>query len=422
MILAKQQPKAVREATRFLKACIIPVGMWLLFAILTGGRTATQRMFMNTMRQSVTASVICYGLMLNMSVGMLNFSGGAMMLFAGIIGGNLAQMTGTGIPGMVVFIVAISVAVGLLTGMLYKLMRVPCIVLSIGLMLAWEAAPKLIFSDGLNLKVDMAILARNPHCFYVLGICLVLFFVLFNLTAFGHNLRAIGNNQAIANSVGLNGDKIKLLSFVFSAIFMGIASVLYMSERGEVRNIQTMGSLAIMMDGFMAMFFAKFLARYCDMSIAVAFCTFSMKMLTNGFVAMGISSTMRDVTQGFFPAGAAGDLRQFRSVGKEKSGQEICPEMLGRSGIANDEPGLCITSLEEDVQHGRIVLRRDVRHLQGPALRVEIGATQVRDFLFDRHVVVAIDVAEIFLLGRGRGVGPPVERVDRVGKHALGYD
>ena len=25
-----------------------------------------------------------------------------------------------------------------------------------------------------------------------------------------------------------------------------------------------------------------------------------MKMLTNGFVAMGISSTMRDVTQGFF--------------------------------------------------------------------------------------------------------------------------
>ena len=75
----KQQPKAVREAIRFLKACIIPVGMWLLFAILTGGRTASQRMFLNTMRQSVTASVICYGLMLNMSVGMLNFSAGAMI-------------------------------------------------------------------------------------------------------------------------------------------------------------------------------------------------------------------------------------------------------------------------------------------------------------------------------------------------------
>ena len=296
----KQQPKAVREAIRFLKACIIPVGMWLLFAILTGGRTATQRMFLNTMRQSVTASVICYGLMLNMSVGMLNFSAGAMMLFAGIIGGNLAKLTGTGIPGMVVFIVAISIAVGALTGLLYKLMRVPCIVLSIGMMLIWEAAPKLIFPDGLNLKANMTILARNPYCFYVLGVCLVLFFVLYNRTAFGHNLRAIGSNQAIANSVGLNGDKIKFLSFVFGAIFMGVASVLYMSERGEVRNMQTMGSLAIMMDGFMAMFFAKFLSRYCDMSIAVIFGTFSMKMLTNGFVAMGISSTMRDVTQGFF--------------------------------------------------------------------------------------------------------------------------
>ena len=61
-----------------------------------------------------------------------------------------------------------------------------------------------------------------------------------------------------------------------------------------------MGSMTIMMDGFMGMFIAMFLAKYCDMSIAVVLGTFTMKILSNGFVALGLSSTVRDIVQGFF--------------------------------------------------------------------------------------------------------------------------
>ncbi|MBR2822200.1 MAG: hypothetical protein IKE24_00720 [Clostridia bacterium] len=61
-----------------------------------------------------------------------------------------------------------------------------------------------------------------------------------------------------------------------------------------------MGSMTIMMDGFMGMFIAMFIAKYCDMSIAVILGTFTMKMLSNGFVAMGISATVRDIIQGIF--------------------------------------------------------------------------------------------------------------------------
>jgi ribose/xylose/arabinose/galactoside ABC-type transport system permease subunit len=43
-----------------------------------------------------------------------------------------------------------------------------------------------------------------------------------------------------------------------------------------------------------------FLEKYCDMSIAVILGTFSMKMLSNGFVAIGLSSTVRDIVQGLF--------------------------------------------------------------------------------------------------------------------------
>lgn len=264
------------------------------------GRTATTKMLLTTLRQSCAASIICYGLVLCMNLGMMNFSAGGMMLFAGIIGGNLAKLTGTGVYGLVFFCVAICTLTGVATGLLYNLMRVPCIVLSIGMMLVWEALPKWIFENGVSLKRNMTFLAKSPYCFWVLGITLVIFYIVFNKTAFGHNLRAIGSNQAIANSVGLDSDKIKLAAFTVSGFFLGIAAVLYFSNIGEQRNVSAMGSMTLMMDGFMGMFIAMFISKYCNMAFAVVFGNFAMKMLTNGFVAIGLSATVRDIVQGLF--------------------------------------------------------------------------------------------------------------------------
>ena len=277
---------------------VIPVGIFVLFAILTGGRTASVRMLSTTIRQSILPIVICWGLMLNMSVGMVNFSAGAMISFASIIGGNLALRTGLGIPGVVLFCMTVTVAIGALTGVLYNLIRVPSMVLTIGTLMIWEAAPNLQFPNGVRLPVSDTILARSPYIFIILAIMFVFFHLLFNKTAFGHNLRAIGNNQAIANSVGLNSDKIKLLSFVFGSIFIGVGAVLHISVSGEVRNVSLMSSMMIMMDAFMGVFMAMFLSRYCNTSIAVVISAFSMRMLSNGFVAMGFSSTARDIVQG----------------------------------------------------------------------------------------------------------------------------
>lgn len=304
----KQQNKTLELVKRVAMSLLIPVGIWAVFviaiAIKNGGFDGAliYKQFITTMRQMVQPAIICYGLMLNMLLGMMNFSAGGMMLFAGIIGGTVAKMTGTGVVGLVFFCVLICVVEGAVNGLLYNLMRVPCIVLTIGMMLVWESFPKLIVPDGLNLSrnTDMTFLTRQPYCFVVLALMAVIFYIIYNKTAFGHNMRALGNNQAIANSVGLNSDKIKFLSFLLGSVFLGVGGVLYVSNMGEVRNVATMGSMTIMMDGFMGMFIAMFIAKYCDMTIAIPFGVFTMKMMTNGFVALGVSSTVRDIVQGFF--------------------------------------------------------------------------------------------------------------------------
>ena len=148
----KTQNKALQFLIRLVKSLIIPVGMWAIFALLTNGRTASTRMLITTLRQCVSASVICYGLILAMNVGMINFSAGAMMLFAGIVGGNLAKTFGLGWPGLLIICILFCLAEGALEGLLYNAMRVPCIVMSIGMMLVWESFPKVIYPNGVNLS------------------------------------------------------------------------------------------------------------------------------------------------------------------------------------------------------------------------------------------------------------------------------
>lgn len=294
----KKQSKVLDLIRRVILSLIIPFAIWLVFAIASNGRTASRAMFFSVLRQSVMPSIICYGLMMNMCVGMMNFAAGGMMLCACIIGGNLAKASGLGIPALVICCVLVCVVEGVILGALYRAIHVPSIVLTIGMMLLYEAFPQIVYVNGLNITAEYTYLSRAPYCFYVLAICLVLFYIIYNKTAFGHNLRAIGNNQAIANSVGLDSDKIKFVSYVAGAIFLGVGAMLYASTNGEIRNVTSLGSMSIMMDGFMGMFIAMFIAQFCDMSFAVVLGVYGMKMLSVGFVALGMSSTVRDIVQG----------------------------------------------------------------------------------------------------------------------------
>ena len=281
-----------------LISVLIPLVIFVAFAILTNGRTASLRMVRTTLKQCIMPTIICWGMMLSMSVGMINFSAGAMMLCASIIAGGIVKSFGLGSTWLLVLCVLVTIFTGAVNGLLYNKLRVPSMILTIGMLLVWEAFPRLFFPNGVVLSTDITIFSRTPTCYIILGVCFVFFHVLYNNTTFGHNLNAIGNNLAVSNSVGLNIDKIKFLSFLLGAVFLGLAAALYASDNTELRNVSAMSSMTIMMDGFMGMFMAMFLAKYSNMSIAVVIGTFSMKFLSNGFVAMGLPSTAKDVVQG----------------------------------------------------------------------------------------------------------------------------
>jgi len=174
---------------------------------------------------------------------------------------------------------------------------VPLLVLSLGIMLAYEALPVVAFPETQTaiINVKYASLAQSPTIFIVLAAAFLIYFILTNKTVFGHNIRALGGNSELAARAGLKVEQITQLSFTISGIFAGIAAVLYMCSNGQVNAPAAFSSMTTVMNAFLGLFLGMFLSRFCDTSIGIIIAVITMTTLSNGMLMMGISSTMRSI-------------------------------------------------------------------------------------------------------------------------------
>jgi len=292
--------KLKRYAIITIKTLILPVLVIALFAVLTGGRSLSKRMLLVTARQSVMPIIISMALVGNLTLGMWDFSAGGVVLSAAIIGGNLMKLTNTGTAGLVVICLVIGVVMTTLTGFLNNRLRVPTIVVTVGLVLIYETIPRLIYPGGVTITAKYTFLASSPYCFIILAVMFVFFYLLYNKTAYGHNLRALGGSREIARSAGLKASRIIQTGFSISGIFLGIGAVLHISTNGQLLTVSALGSVPLIFEPMMGVFLAFFLSRFCNLTIALVVGTFTMTALTNGLVALGLPATMRSITSGLF--------------------------------------------------------------------------------------------------------------------------
>lgn len=315
--------KAKDYGLRALKSLLLPVVVYLAFLIIGNGRFGSAASMIVIARQSVMPILISFALACNMSVGMWDFSAGAVVVIAAIVGGNLTKITGLGLPGLITACILTAVMLSAFTGFLYNVMKVPSMVLTIGLVLVYETVTFLIFKgNGALISGDITKLASSPYCFLVLAVMFGIFYLVFNYTPFGHNVRALGNGQLIAKNAGLSPAKTKFASFVFGGIFLGMAAVMLISMKGMVKATGSMATISTVFDAMMGIFIGLFLTKYCNLAFGVFIGAFTMKMLNAGLIAVGLSTTFRDITSGLFLllilaiSSNQGKITEFRSKKK----------------------------------------------------------------------------------------------------------
>ena len=287
-------------ARKIIGMIVLPVLIFIIFAVVTGGRTNSWRMTSALLRQSVFGTMVAMALILNLTMGMLDFSVGGVLMAATIIGGNLMNMTGTGPAGLVVFCIVISIALTSFTGFIINKLKLPVIATTIGLVFVYEAIPRIIFENGVSISGKNGILAQSPYVFILFAFMYALFYVIYNYTTFGHNIRAVGYGPKLAKAAGVDVEKTKQKSFTLSGVFIGVASVLYISTNAEVTAPAPLASMAILFTSFLGMFLALFLSRYGNIGISLPVGIFTMTMLTNYLIAAGLPQTAKDILSGVF--------------------------------------------------------------------------------------------------------------------------
>ena len=283
-----------------LKVIMLPVIVYLIFLVICFERFSNWNciytIFIQTIIPTITAYAIAYGNI----CGVFDFTVGSRLVISGVIGGLLAAQYG--FAGMILGAIISAIVVGIITGVLNWWLKIPSLVLTMGLAMVFEIIGSKLAGHYGFVQIDnkYAIFGSSPNIVIIFLLSAVLFYFVFNHTVFSFHMRAVGSNEAVAKNSGIKTDLVKCKSFVYGSVFIGIAAILTLSQSGSVGAQTSLGSVTIMFKPLISVLLALVLQRICDLTIGIFIAQFTLNIIFIGLIAVGLPDTFQNVVLGFF--------------------------------------------------------------------------------------------------------------------------
>ena len=283
-----------------LKVIMLPVIVYLIFLVICFERFSNWNciytIFIQTIIPTITAYAIAYGNI----CGVFDFTIGSRLVISGVIGGLLAAQYG--FAGMILGAIISAIVVGIITGVLNWWLKIPSLVLTMGLAMVFEIVGSKLAGHYGFVQIDnkYAIFGSSPNIVIIFLLSAVLFYFIFNHTVFSFHMRAVGSNEVVAKNSGIKTDLVKCKSFVYGSVFIGIAAILTLSQSGSVGAQTSLGSVTIMFKPLISVLLALVLQRICDLTIGIFIAQFTLNIIFIGLIAVGLPDTFQNVVLGFF--------------------------------------------------------------------------------------------------------------------------
>ena len=268
---------------------------WLIFKILTPDNFGSPENMLSYFQASLIASAGAVGFYFVLVMGMFDFSIGAAIILASIIGCKLAASMGL-IGGCLIA----GAIIGILNGVFYIKLRIPSMIVTTGLALIYEATANII-AGGVEqtLPSDLRMFGQMPGNLILALLTFAAAYFILNYTKIGTYTYAIGSNEFIAKNMGINVNKYKILAFVISGIFFGIMSILTISYGSSMVAVTGMASMSRNFIPTMGCFFGVAFKKYGMPIQAIILGEFMINIIFYGFVALGAPTAIQDVITGF---------------------------------------------------------------------------------------------------------------------------
>jgi ribose transport system permease protein len=286
----------------FLNTLWMPVVVYIFFSVLcaANGKTGfgVNSDLMIILRNTVYSGLIALALSYNLTSGRFDFSIGSILILSTILGANAALAWNLGPFGLLAACMVAGAILGTLSGLVYILLRLPPIVVSVGVAMIYEATGFLL-NNGKGIRIinnpTLLIFAQQPYISILAIIVVIILVILLNFTKFGFDTNSLRGGQAIAVNIGINEKLNTVICYLLAGALMAAAGVISLSILGNMSPKLGLGSSAYMMNAFLPMFIGGFLAKYSDRNIGIIVGSFTQACIISGFAILGLSTSLQSV-------------------------------------------------------------------------------------------------------------------------------
>lgn len=279
----------------------IPVIVYLFFMIICNLAGASGfgvgDDFSTIIYTTLYTGLIALAMSYNLTCGRFDFSVGATIVLSAIVGGNIVKENHLNAWAMLAIVVLIAAVLGLISGVAYVLLKIPPMVVSIGITMVYEAVG-LLFNRAKGVKMignAALIFSKPPYSLLIVGVALVILIFLYNFTKFGYQWKMLRSGQKIAVDIGINEKQNAVLCYVIAGVLLGLAACMYLSKFGTVAPEIGLSSSSYFMSAFLPLFIGGAIEKYSDKNIGVLMGAFTQAIITSGFAKLGLSNSLHTV-------------------------------------------------------------------------------------------------------------------------------
>ena len=294
--------KIVLEKIRAYALSVLAPALMIALLLLVSPETRSFGAVISLLRQGFAPAVLGWGVLFNMKVGNWDFSIGARIVLAMILAGQLAMTLPLGIPGFILFAVVISLVLGVVVGLVYKFLRIPTLIASIGICLIFESLTRIIFNGGgVHLTQDLMTLGSSPWDLIAFAVCFALAAFVYYKRKLGYNVRAVGSNPTVAQTNGINAVNTKTMALIVSGLFAGLYCVLSLSKSGVTSAVSgTLGSATTVFDAMMCVLIGMAICGKGNIIFSIYSGALITQILKMGMTAIGLPTTYNKVVIAVF--------------------------------------------------------------------------------------------------------------------------
>lgn len=193
--------------------------------------------------------MVALGLMFGLVTGINNLTIGSLACLSAVIFGLVSQSYGYAV-GLVAG-VSVSAAIGIMSGIMSSYLKMDGWLVTIALMIGVRGLACALLNgstirvtDPLFVKISGMKFGPVPLLFLVFLATVVLIDFILKYTHFGRSMYAVGGNAEVADSCGINVNKVRVIAMVISSTLAGLGGIFVTARLGSANG--DLGTDAIM--------------------------------------------------------------------------------------------------------------------------------------------------------------------------------